>query len=355
MLVVLRPTTTDSTHLNLRVDDGRWRTNGSLSYGVFGQCREVLVDVLWETSGDIGDEVWAGEGTIDIHGIKRDNGLNVEVEVSEELERLMFTFFHLVDFLVRANTGGIPRDQWPTAKATRIRWVEHLRTSAPRLGKSRMPSTSQIGVDLNSYMFSRDISNGTIPIDVRKGESGGNHYRPATEHDRGTYPTGSITNIPIHWMRFSPAISLLTYGVRMFHRLAEFKYVPNPNLMCTCVGWPNLVYILENYTGYTPTMGPDQAAYYLWGGMLGTFGEALRHFRYGGVSMWTFLHMMIHAVCSEDYTKLTEALASPRCVGFESWLYSCDTNIEHPCSNAIRKVMDAFEGPGCFITPRNYW
>ena len=355
MLVVLRPTTTDSTHLKLEVDDGRWKTNGGSSYGLFGQCREVLVDVLWETSGGTRGGIWDGKGTMDIHGIKRDAGATTKVEVTEELEQLMAVFFHFVDFLVRANTGGIPKDQWPTTKATRVRWVEYLRSSAPHVGKLRMPSVSQIEVNLNSDLFARDISNGTIPTDVRKGEIGGNYYLPAHEHLTGTYPTGSITGIPIHWMRFSPAISLLTYGVRMFHKLAEFGYVPGSKLMYTCIGWPNLVYVLKNYAGYTPLMGPDQDAYYLWGGMLGTFGEALRHFRYGGVSMWAFLHMMIHAVCSNNYTKLTEALASPRCDGFESWLYSCGTNIEHPCSNAIRKVMDAFEGPGCFITPRNYW
>jgi len=351
MLVVLRPTTTDSEHLRLDVDDGRWTTSGDHSYGVFGQCREVLVDVLWETSGGIGGDTWTSEGTMDIHGIKRDTGLNVPVEMTDELTQLMDVFFNVVDFLVKANTGGIPGGEWPTIKATSNRWTEYLRTSAQYKGKQHMPSTTQMEADLNSGLFDRDFTGGRISADVR----GGNFYLPTDRGNRGTYPSGSITNIPIHWTRFSPAISLLTYGVRMFHKLAEFKYVPNSNLMYTCVGWPNLVYILKNYTGYTPTMGPDQAAYYLWGGMLGTFGEALRHFRYGGVSMWAFLHMMIHAVCSEDYTKLTEALASPRCVGFESWLYSCDTNIEHPCSNAIRKVMDAFEGPGCFITPRNYW
>ena len=355
MLVVLRPTTTDSTHLKLEVDDGRWKTDGGISCGIFGQCREVLVDVAWETSGGIGGEIWDGEGTMDIHGIKSDTGPNLKVEVTEGMERWMATFFHFVDFLVRANTGGIPKDQWPTVKATRGRWMEYLRSSAPYLGKLRMPSTSQIEVNLNSDLFDRDLSNGSIPINVRSNELGENYYRPANERGKGTYPTGSITNIPIHWMRFSPAISLLTYGVRMFHRLAEFEYVPSSKLTYTCVGWPNLVHMLKNFAGYSVFMGPEQDAYYLWGGMLGTFGETFRHFRYGGVAMWTFLHMMIHAVCSDDYTRFTEALTSPRCDGFESWVYSCGLSLEHPCTNAIRKIMDAFEGPGCFITPRNYW
>jgi len=210
-------------------------------------------------------------------------------------------------------------------------------------------------VNLNSDLFDLDLSNGTIPTGLRDGDDGRTYYRPASEGNNGTYPIGSITKIPIHWMRLTPVISLLTYGVRMFHRLAEFGYMPNSKMTYTCVGWPNLVYILDNYAGYTPSLGPDQEAYYLWGGILGTFGEAFRHFRYGGVPMWVFLHMMVHAICSDDYTKLTDSLASSHCDGYESWLYSCGTNIEHPCTHAIRKVMDAFDGPGCFITPRNYW
>jgi len=334
MLVVMYPDDVNALEYN---EHDEWLVTDSMCYRGFGQCREVLVDVLFETVAGFGRD-WSTTGTVDIYGITRPPAgsstwaPNVPIEVN----MMASAFFDLVSFL----TENILRVHHTTSVRD---WSRYMFDDP--VTRTHLPSPERC-------VFDWDLTNNTYSeaeaghdLDAYFESWGGR----GAEH-RGT----SITNIPITWLRYRPVISLITYALRVFSKLTEWGYRTESHM--THIGVPHLVGMRALNVGMEEQIVVPKDSFELWSYTIGVMGSSFMHFRYGGEYMWTFLYEMIDAVANGHQLDMDHELTEIGNSGYISWveeLLGLDSASE--VGKRISNIIDIFGSISPFLWPRSGW
>jgi len=178
-------------------------------------------------------------------------------------------------------------------------------------------------LDLTGPPFGYSLSSDLIHDGVLRGVLPEN-YPPTIHSSPDHLPTGSITNIPLRMIRYTPIMSAITYLVRVWARLHR----DDANLWTRYRGSPRDRVSQQTLVRRLVDDGAPLGGkgYGLFRALANNYMETLSHMNYGGASFWNFVYLL--CVASKDREFGDQLLKSMTIIsnnGFSSWTSSMYT------------------------------